>query len=462
LDPSNGRVAGIVEDDFGYFTRIFYEVYLQYYRGGYASRVSEFSRRLLFVVGGDDPIVRTKNVLDAGPPQGITLLQIADVSHFPGGRPRGTSNGGKVESEQRHYWLPEVGRIIANFSKQSEALLTRTVSECWQSRDSAPTRSSGDADGPIDIASPAEPSDQDPTMLASMAFAGELGSLIECSARVSTSPGENTKGWLLVGRNELSPVFLGETAFRFYAQAIHHSEDQIAEYMRVLRERAKRLEQLRPRLSMLVPKECSDRLEKPDGWTEWQTVWQTVFAKSETPSAARIPSEDELSELWQNFETVWRAPGAVGMVEHNEYEPEQLGAVGIAEADRLKLRRLPLTILPDAWIALSGNASKGIRGEASEDNRSTNEEAIVNWATRLIKDLKRNSGDEEQPDLELLEDLIDGGEVIAITVSGAELNPRYRGHKLLEARDVARVLIHWALAYRASNLSTYTTASAST
>ena len=83
------RIAGVQADDFDYFIRLFYEVYLQYYRGGYRSRVAEFSRRLLFVVGGDDPIVRTKNVLDAGPPKGMSLFQIADLSHFPASAPAG-------------------------------------------------------------------------------------------------------------------------------------------------------------------------------------------------------------------------------------------------------------------------------------------------------------------------------------------------------------------------------------
>jgi hypothetical protein len=442
LDSKDGRTAGLIDDDFGYFTRIFYEVYLQYYRGGYASRVAEFSRRLLFVVGGDDPIVRTKNVLDAGPPQGITLLQIADVSHFPGGRPRGLSHDGKVENEQRQYWLPEVGRIIAGFSRQSEGLLHRTLAECWRTPATASSRNKADTGAPIDILSPAQPSDLDPTMLSSMAFASELRELIDCAGTVSTE-GEATRGWLLVARNELSPVFLGPAAFPYFAQAIHHSEDQIARYIRVLSERTSRLKKLTPRISMLIPTDCRERLNSLD--------WRTMFAKSETPSAARVPSDDELVEILDTFEREWKARGAVGVVTPNEYRPSDLAPIGPIEADRLSLMDIPLTVLPDVWIALSGDACKAIRG-AGEDNRETNEDAVIKWATRLARDLAKSGESDKRAEIDRLKRWIDGGDVVAITVSGAELNPRYRGHRLLDKVDVSKVVVHWALAYRASDI----------
>jgi pimeloyl-ACP methyl ester carboxylesterase len=130
-EREGARVAGLDAKDFGYMKRIFYEVFLQYYKGGYSSRVAEFSRRLLFVVGGDDPIVRTENVLDAGPPEGITLLQLADVTHFPGGATWKPDDQQQVEREQRTFWLPEIGRVIAHFSERAAVALHNTLAKCW-------------------------------------------------------------------------------------------------------------------------------------------------------------------------------------------------------------------------------------------------------------------------------------------------------------------------------------------
>jgi hypothetical protein len=446
LNTTRGRVVGISEDNFGYFTRILYEVFLQYYRGGYASRVAEFSRRLLFIVGGDDPIVRTKNVLDAGPSQGMTLLQIADVSHFPSGRPRPTKTSETPEDEQRRYWLPEVGRIVANFSEQSEGLLHRTLAECWgMSRDPRNKNAGEESDASLEsdaaaIANPEQLTERDPTMLASTAFASELRELIACSQSKGTGK-KAINGWLLVSRNELSPVFLGSAAFGLYAQAIHHAEAQIARYIKILRRRLEDLTTERDRVSMLIPKESRRMFVS-------RANRQTFFSKSETPSASRIPSEKELKGMWDFFKTEWIGKGAVGMVTANEYTPAELAPIGPVEKKRLGIDTLSLTVLPDVWIALSGNVIETIRGEQTHgETREINERTIVNWATGLFEE----KSERDKPST--LKEWIDAGDVLAVTVSGAELNPRYRGHRLLEEKDVIKAIVHWSLAYCASTLS---------
>lgn len=124
----------------------------------------------------------------------------------------------------------------------------------------------------------------------------------------------------------------------------------------------------------------------------------------------------------------------------------------MAEADRLELDSLPLTILPDVWIALSGEATEAIRGNEADD-RPGNEKAIVKWVTDLTADLARDHTKEKQPELDRLKKWIDDSDVLAITVSGAELNPRYRGHRLLDRIEVCKALIHWSLAFCASDMS---------
>ena len=458
LRSNGGRIAGIDKDDFGYFTRIFYEVYLQYYRGGYASRVSEFSRRLLFIVGGHDPIVRTKNVLDAGPPEGMTLFQIGDMSHFPEGHARGTEDGGKGESEQREYWLPEVGRMIHGFSERCEKLLHRTLAECWgitadRELDASDLNAAGDEPESFE-----PPPDRDPTILASTAFAHELRKLVECALGSSKadSAGEqkekededkNKNGWLLVARNEIPPVFLGPTAFRFYGQALHHSEDQIMRYVRWLRGRAWQLIERRDRVSLLVPVKSKEWLRSPQ-------QRQTFFSKSETPSAARVPSKDELNDIWTWFNDDWIKAGAVRLFKGKEYDPGNLGNIGPLAAKRLQnVEKLSLTILPDVWIALSDQAITAICGDPSlEQKREAIEERIVGWAATLVKPSEEK--------LETLKRWIDDEWVIAITVSAAELNPRFRGRRLKDVDPVRKAVMQWAVSYEASEPGAKSTSAA--
>ncbi len=447
------RVAGIDADDFSYFTRIFYEVYLQYYRGGYASRVSEFSRRLLFVVGGDDPIVRTKNVLDAGPPEGMTLIQIADVSHFPGGRGRGAPDGGKVENEQRVYWLPEVGRVIANFSERSAGLLHKQLTECWDvtaDRDLAPSDLAGEGKSTY---SGSQSPDKDPNVLEGAAFTHELRNLVDVALTRSDdgeladedrqgneprragdqSADEEGRGWLLVSRNEIPPVFLGPRAYRFYGQAVHHSEDQIAQYVRWLRARAWQLRINRQRVSMLVP-------ELGEVWFQRQGDRQTFFSKSETPNAARVPSKHDLETMWGEFESHWMKTGAVRVFAGREHKPTDLAGIGPAVANGNKLS---LTVLPDVWIGLSASVTRQMRKDEFPDTRDGNEEAVIAWTSEL------EEGKTKEHKEQLAKWLADE-ELMAIRISAAEINPRFRGRRLEKEREVKKALVHWALSYRAS------------
>jgi pimeloyl-ACP methyl ester carboxylesterase len=475
------RVAGIDADDFSYFTRIFYEVYLQYYRGGYASRVSEFSRRLLFVVGGDDPIVRTKNVLDAGPPEGMTLIQIADVSHFPGGRGHAAPDGGKVENEQRVYWLPEVGRVIANFSERSSVLLHKQLTECWDvtaDRDLTSTDLTGEGKSTY---TGSQSPDKDPNVREGAAFTHELRKLVDvaltrsghgdladedrqvnecwcagdeqaddCDEQADAGDeqaddgdeqaddgdeqaDEDGRGWLLVSRNEIPPVFLGPRAYRFYGQAVHHSEDQIAQYVRWLRARAWQLRTNHERVSLLVP-------QLGEVWFQRRGDRQTFFSKSETPNAARLPSKHDLETMWGEFESQWMKTGAVRVFAGREYKPTDLAGIGPVVANGNKLS---LTVLPDVWIGLSASVTKQMRKDQFLDTRDGNEEAVIAWTSELAED-------KSEEHKEQLAKWLADEELMAMRISAAEINPRFRGRRLEKEREVKKALVHWALSYRAS------------
>src|SRR5262249_29037619 len=100
-DATAKRVCGIPLLSFSSFFRIFNDVFLQDSKGSYQARVLEFAPRLLFVVGGNDPIVTTKSVLEASPREGINMIEIANLSHFV-----------SIErGEWKDFWLPEICRL---------------------------------------------------------------------------------------------------------------------------------------------------------------------------------------------------------------------------------------------------------------------------------------------------------------------------------------------------------------
>jgi pimeloyl-ACP methyl ester carboxylesterase len=433
MDPKEGitRIAGIEPNDFGYLKRIFYEVFLQYYRGGYSSRVAEFSRRLLFVVGGDDPIVRTENVLDASPPEGITLLQLADVSHFPSGAAWKEDAQRQVERDQRTFWLPEIGGVIARFSVRAESTLQSSLAACWNDVEavSAEARKAGTAKpaGPRDR--PVQAGDNQEG-LENRVFERELDSLLEVV-------GSDPPGWLLISRNEIPPVFLGPEGFRFHARALHHSEELIYTYCQSLAVRATQLRDLEKRMTLLLP-------EQTAAWFANLNLREKLFARSETPGAAQIPTALELAEMMSYFTKCWVNTEAVRGVHATEYQGDELvkfGELGEAETRRLKTNKLSLTILPDVWIGISQSLSERMR-LGGRDDRGENEGAVVDWVTRLAQD------DSEATDE--LRSALDKNDLVVVKVSAAELNPRYRGHRLRDHTVVSRVLRHWAVAYRAS------------
>jgi hypothetical protein len=114
-------IAGIKEDYYASLDRIFNDVFLQDFRGAYSQRVSEYAHRLLFVLGGMDPVISAPSVLESSPPGGINMIQIANLSHFPW----------SDEREWRRFWLPQVATVIGAFSRRTEEILAESLNENW-------------------------------------------------------------------------------------------------------------------------------------------------------------------------------------------------------------------------------------------------------------------------------------------------------------------------------------------
>jgi hypothetical protein len=375
------------------------------------------------VVGGSDPIVRTQNVLDAGPPEGMTLLQLAGVSHFPSPQAGESDERAAIEKEQRKLWLPEVGGMIARFSRRSSRALQATLAQCWQDSSGA---TPSEPPGPRYTALE-QPGGSEGLALDSAAFERELDRLVDF---LDGDP----PGCLLISRNELPPVFLGERGFLFHAAALHHSEELITRYTAAIRRRADKLEERTDRVRLLIPQQTEE-------WFNERREQLALFSKSETPGAARAPSDEDLQAMWEHFRSRWIRRGAVSLVTAGEYRGGKLRNIGIPVAGAYGLRAVPLTILPDLWIGLSHALCSRLLGEDPDDLSHVLDGLVKRAAKLAVK---------EEDAVDRLKEDLKADDIRVVKVSAAELNPRYRGQRLVGDHEVRRALVHWALSYRAS------------
>ena len=132
----DSSLAGMEPDLFRYLKRTFYEVFEQEYRGSFQTRLVAFRQRMLFVVGGDDPIVRPQSVLDSGPPDGINMVSVGAMGHF-----LESSGRGQVEQEQREFWLPEIGQMIGRLARKAAVKHRSDLRDKWlDEKDLVPDR----------------------------------------------------------------------------------------------------------------------------------------------------------------------------------------------------------------------------------------------------------------------------------------------------------------------------------
>jgi hypothetical protein len=114
LGVTDESVGGFDRELFTYFKRTFYEVFQQEYRGSIQTRYQAFSDRMLFIVGGDDPVMRPETVLQSSPKGGLNLLEVGGLGHF-----LQDGSGGANTEQQKTFWLPEMWTLIHNFSNNA-------------------------------------------------------------------------------------------------------------------------------------------------------------------------------------------------------------------------------------------------------------------------------------------------------------------------------------------------------
>lgn len=449
LIPVDGKIQGVNQEVFEYLRRVFYEVFLQYYQGSYRTRLAEFIQRMLFVTGGQDPIVKPHNVLDAAPKEGVNLINIAGMSHFP------TKPKEPVQTQQRDFWLTQLGKIIPAFAEQADNRRLDVLNRSWLNDD-------GTALHPEALEAYQEYKEQ-LDGIGEARSAGTLSTGVPLSDRwfgkeieqICEFIGSGSKGWVLVSRNEIPPVFQTEDVLRGYAAALHHSEDLAADEFFLACQRRDSLLAGRPRVTLMI----SD-IALEIGFKEAPSVFP---ARSETPGVARL-SQEQLTAAERYFEQNWEAlePSPVRVLDTGEFLPDQLGAIGKSVALLQDLGADPTTrinvrFLPDAWIGLESELLAELEAESSADGdadpRQAAELAIVSWGLGLAQERSGELADTTHQ--ARLEKALENRALLIVEFSRAGLNPRYRGQRLTAPKRAAEVLIHWALAFEASGTKPY-------
>jgi pimeloyl-ACP methyl ester carboxylesterase len=427
------RVAGIELDLFLYLKRTFYEVFQQEYRGSFQTRLVAFRQRMLFVVGGNDPIVRPESVLDSGPPDGVNMLAVGGLGHFLGDRAQDDE-----EDAQRSFWIPEVGRVISNLADTAAYNQHRERAENWLNEDMKLPSLDDRRKRRGDVAP--QQSEQPRSLEIGERLAiqsdGKLpGSLFERCLEDLLARVDARRGILFVLRNEVPTVLLDEEARRRHAAILHHDDARIVRYIDGLCQRRKLIEDNLERVSVILP------------WNA-KTITETIDAPPGHPSQAeggggQMPARLTPSEIWEGFVGEWGPsfetnPDALRIYDGREglergglpyVDPTALKK---AAAKRLRFpqnyKRLK-TSLPDCWIWMS---PKFLLHDDEEplDTATAREELCKIVPERYL------------PDASGLITPLRKEHLRVVAVSRARYNPRYRGRLIAEPEAAKKILHH--------------------
>lgn len=426
IDPKaskpGGSVCGIPTSYFSSHFRIFNDVFLQDRHGSYRARVSEFAPRLLFVVGGNDPIVTTRSVLEASPREGINMIEIANLSHFIA----------KEGGEWTGFWLPTIAKIISSLSERTEALLAKSIfSNLWNEETTGPAR--GEDWPRVSTGHPGSHVESDlrhdPEPLDSERMQQMLVELIQ--------PLEGKGGFLFILRNQVPAVLMGNHILHRRGSVPHYEDFRIRDFWQRLKERRESMVRCADRITLVVP----GRLN------EWFVKQSSILSLKSLPLAREIPGRNSLEKIWEDFLADWEnETGAL-----HRFDPELRANLA---SDFFKLESLVrketatpenhpvLNCLPDIWIGLSQQVVQNTAGKA------TGRESIHLGFTNFVASLytQRRNKDDLKNDLEKLDEWLETGAMRVVRISPARSNPRFLGERIRSRGSAIDLLVHTALA----------------
>lgn len=413
------RIAGVEEEQFGYYQRIFDQVFLQEDNSSYKARLSEYGTRLLFVSGGEDPIVKTHEVLDAAPPEGITMLSVASLTHFLGEEPMTDR-----EIEQREFWLPEAGGLIGRSAARAEELHEHERRDARREHRAAQAfeRMRDERNFEKLQNTARRPNDRD---LASPEFEGALDWVIDGVDSRPEGSDKQGAGWMFICRSGIPAAFLGPEMRRAWGTGLHHHDVNIQKYAAGLAKRAAALAKIDDRTTLVLPSGLQRTFVESSGGL--------VDPHSDAPGY--LTTEEQREEAWAEFidlwgsRTRWLHAGLIaGDGKQRRPRAHKLFIDAACRWQRVPSGHLAVTHLPDVWISLD-NQTPGFDPEEPDEAISK----FVKWVAGILAHEPAVPLQSAAPHKakgepgKALEKDLKKERVRIVRVSGAELNPRYRG-----------------------------------
>lgn len=466
LGTTEELIGGFDRDLFTYLKRTFYEVFQQEYRGSIQTRYQAFSDRMLFIVGGNDPVMRPETVLQSSPKGGLNLLEIGGLGHFL----QDGSSGASGE-QQKYFWLPEMWTLIHNFSNNAgeqhreqraltwfdEAMRWPMLSrERWEAA-AAPREQRekkkreeevGDekragqrkSEGKKKPAFPVKP--LDPAELIAIQTDGALPSEIfeRCLDDLLYRVSQTKDGVLFILRNEVPTAFLPPEAIRETGAALYHEDLSVARYCHGIAARYAVIKRSISRVCLVLPWNARTIMSRMDA--------RRAYPSQAESSGGRVEQCLTSEELWRRSlsqcSSLARMPDGIESVrKFNGNTSQQELSEAVAEKSDHRLTKLQermgeytrtgaieaLPSLPDTWIWVS---SRALKLQDVDHEMRDGLHGLLNFARRCETD-------------ELMLKEIRNDDVRIVNVSRARFNPRFRGRLVVDGKSARKRILHAAL-----------------
>lgn len=434
LGVTQDRVAGINIELFTHFKRTFYEVFQQEYRGAFQTRVAAFRHRMLFIVGGDDPVVQPGRVLDSGPPGGMNLLEIGGLGHFfPDGRAKDPD-----QQQPRSIWFPEMAALIDRVAEEASTRQTRERTFTWfaanmdrpvlskEQWDTEFEQSYVKAEPPKIPVRPLSPEE-----LVAIGAQGSLSAdlfgrcLDDLLWRVAASESD---GVLFILRNEVPPVMLSSAAVRERAAAMYHDDYAMVRYWHEVQARKQMIHTYRGQIGFILPWNLKALTLSMDIHPGYPSQSEGAGGHVE----ARTPIEGTWAASVGAYREHANGPGKKSIRIFDGHKgfgsqlPQPLLDRAVQYVHQEPLDRI--ATLPDCWMWVSRKFLTHFNEPPlTVDLAVSDLLQVVPKACQSIKDLERYMRD---------------GDLRLITVSRARYNPRFRGRMLVNPRAASKLLVH--------------------
>jgi pimeloyl-ACP methyl ester carboxylesterase len=384
-------ILGLDEHLFHHFQRSFYEVFQQEYHNSFKSRLSCFRKRMFFVVGGDDPIVSPRSVMESEPAGGINLLEIGGLGHFLAGRASGDE-----EEAQRQFWIPQISRLISDFSERAEEHTSRELAKAAEVHRAITQRTL-----PVESPQPLTEKERLALLPDGALPSGLFGRYLDdLLARASNA---DDGGYVWIFRNEIPTMMLDDESLLLRAQALFHDEASIVNYCAEVYQRREAWQARLPYVIVVLPWNVERILVNQDaehGFSSQSETSMGPLRKRPTPGDRITKFRSGLTEDMANSTLVY-------------------------DGRKHTTRQQPPS-LPDCWLYTRRRHLGLKKGTLAKD-------AVKAFGEQAARDSKKDSD---------LEEKLKDDTLRLIMVSRARFNPRYRGRLLLDAGTVRPILEH--------------------